>query len=208
MTSLDLSQTFQSTDALAGMFLWLLFGLLSSLINCDLQRILRKSRLALHLTSLVAFFFLFTVIDSGNNASLLATWVKTLFVYALFLLSTKSKWYFAVPVLALLLVDQSVGKHMAYISARAEAAGQDGAEAAAAAAATRSRVAALKKGRRVLNAVIFALILAGAAHYMALQRAEYGPRFSLAKFFLGSGKPCKSSMPDYSASAAARPRAA
>lgn len=172
----QLQRTFEATNALSNMYLWLLFGFLSTLVNCDLQRLLRSSRLVLHLTSIIAFFFLFTLIDSDNNASLLTTWSKTLVVYVLFLLTTKSKWYFAVPVLGLLLLDQSIKKHVQYKVAQGDAGDE---------------THLWERAGRWINYATYALIFVGALHYMVLQKREYGDDFSFGKFIFGSGQPCK-----------------
>lgn len=181
---LDFSASFDTANALSGMFLWLLFGQLSRLLNCDLQRVLASSPAAQHATALVAFFFLFTLIDAANNASLLTTWVKTLVVYGLFLLTTKSKWYFAVPVLALLLVDQSIKKHATYKRARGELTPADEAR--------------YTRAGRALNVATAAVAIVGTLHYAMLQRTEYGPRFSATKLLFGVTR-CKRQAPDYMA---------
>jgi hypothetical protein len=89
---------------------------------------------------------------------------------------TKSKWYFVVPVLILLLVDQSYKKNVNFMKSKEEDVTE---------LETRS-----KQLSSVINIVIIALILIGTAHYMFLQYNEYGDKFSLYKFFVGWSK-CK-----------------
>lgn len=165
-------QSFDSTTALAGMFLWLLFGYLSSQINCDLQRMLANSVLVKHLISILAFFFLFTLIDGNNKANLATTWVKTLVIYGLFILTTKSKWYFVVPVLTLLLADQSIKKYLQEVKDPQEKA-------------------AFERTNAIINKAVIVVIIVGAIHYAFLQRKEHKNNFSLLKFFVGTTKPCK-----------------
>jgi hypothetical protein len=178
----DFSGTFDTTNALSGMFLWITFSYISSLLNCDLQRIIQSNPLATHLFGLIAFLFLFTLLDSNNKTSLGVVYAKTLIIYGLFLLMVKSKWYFIIPVLVLLLVDQSIKKNNAF----KEAAGTS----------TEKDKAMQERATQVLNIMIIVLILLGSVQYMYLQYVEYGSKFSLYAFFFGITK-CKKQMPDY-----------
>jgi hypothetical protein len=172
------SGTFDTTNALSSVYLWIIFGYLASLLNCDLQRMLRSHPIAIHAFALVAFFFLFTIIDAANSKSVTIVWAKTLLVYTLFVLMTKSKWYFAVPVLALLLLDQTLKKEV-QIRSRAADGDQD------------TRLAQVQElVSKVVNVAIYVIIVIGSAHYMYLQRVEYGSQFSFFRFFLGVTK-CK-----------------
>lgn len=177
------NETFDSTNAMSGMFLWLIFGYLAALLNCDLQRMLGKHPLYIHLFGITAFFFLFTIIDSKNKGNIGIIWLKTLFIYLLFVLMTKSKWYFVVPVLVLLLVDQTIKKDVAL----REANGQD---------VTKYRNRQ-EKITKILNIVIIVVIVLGTLHYMILQKIEYKTEFSLYRFFLGVNRNCKEEMPVY-----------
>lgn len=178
----DFSGTFDTTNALSGMFLWLIFGYLAGLLNCDLQRFLQSHPVWIHVFGITAFFFLFTILDSNNKTSIGVVWVKTLFIYMLFVLMTKSKWYFVVPVLALLLIDQTIKKDIAI----KQADGKD----------VEKQKETQQQITRLLNVVIITMILVGTVHYMYLQKLEYGKEFSFAKFFLGFGK-CKGIAPRY-----------
>jgi hypothetical protein len=186
---LDLANSFDTNTALSGIFLWLLFGLLAPLVNCDLQRVIRKNPIVMHLVSIIAFFFLFTVIDTTNQSNLVTSWVKTLLVYVLFVLATKSKWYFVLPTLALLIVDQSITKHVTFEKHHdpdqwdIQRPGNK---------AERYRVI-----RRVLLAAVILNIVIGAIQYAHLQHTEYKNRFSWVTFFVGSAKPCKAKTPIY-----------
>ena len=215
---MDFSATFDSTNALSYMFLWLLFGFLGTMVNCDIQRWMRTHPIAFHAFGFLAFFFLFTLLDTNNASSIGVIWAKTVFVYALFVLMTKAKWYFVLPVLALLLFDQSVKKHVAFKKAEAAAHGAaavvgdgkhegDAAAKAAGDAAAKTyadRVDAFQqKVTQVVNVSIFVMILAGALDYMRLQRLEYGSDFSFYKFFMTTANTCKEVAPDYARAAAA-----
>ncbi len=171
-----MSDTFDTTNALSAMFLWLIFGFLTVLVNCDIQRFIKNNPIVMHSFGFVAFFFLFTLLDSKNKTSINNIWIKTFFVYILFVLMTKSKWYFLIPVLALLLLDQSVKKDILY----REENGED----------MTDKKIIRKKLTKFVNVTIIALIIIGAIHYSYLQRIQYGDKFTWFKFLLGVSK-CK-----------------
>lgn len=190
---LDLNASFDTATAMFALFLWLVFGFLSPhLINCDVQRFIANNGYARLLTGLAAFFFLFTFIDAGSaEATLATTAVKTLLVYALFIGFTKTKWYFAVPVLALLAASQVVRRVLETRIQRTSAGSPE------------VTVADLQRTARIvdvsINVVVVALVVVGMLHYMRLQRIEYGENFSLSKFFLQTNRHCKPYDPDYRA---------
>ena len=179
---IDFSGTFDTTNALSGMFLWLIFGYLAALLNCDLQRFMQNHPIVVHLFGLTAFFFLFTLLDNGNKQNIGVLWIKTFFIYLLFVLMTKSKWYFVVPVLMLLLVDQSIKKQIAIM----EADGKD----------MTSWRNFQKKTTKILNVIIIVLVIIGTIHYGILQKIEYGSEFSMRQLLFGMSK-CKSYEPTY-----------
>jgi hypothetical protein len=183
---MDLSGTFDSTNALSGMFLWVMFGFLVAIINCDLQRFIKQNPAFFHIVGLTAFFFLFTLLDTKNNIGIQFILIKTVFVYFLFVLMTKSKWYFVIPVLILLLTDQLIKKNLAFVEQRAED--------------PKEKIEKLRARQQkityILNITIIVLIFVGASHYMILQKIEYKDKFSFWKFLFGISQ-CKPYMPRY-----------
>jgi len=178
---MDFSGTFDTTNALSGMYMWLIFGYLSQLINCDIQRYMNSNALVTHLVGITAFFFLFTLIDNNNrDVTIGMIWFKTLFIYGLFILMTKSKWYFVVPVLILLLVDQTIKKMTPAVDSENDDA------------LLRQREISSK-----LNIGIIFIIIVGSLHYMYLQWLEYRSKFSLTRFFLSTNRTCKLKSPKY-----------
>lgn len=170
---IDLSNTFDTTNALSSMFLWLMFGYLSVLLNCDLQRLIKNHPLVLHFVGILAFFFLFTVIDSSNKTTVLNIWIKTIFIYLMFMLLVKSKWYFVVPVLGILLIDQTLKKDIAY---RKQATPEQD---------ITQYESLVKQFSRIANILIICIIITGTIHYAILQKREYKDRFSWMTFFFG-----------------------
>lgn len=171
---MDLSGTFDTTNALSAMFLWLVFGFLASLINCDLQRVIAHNPLTIHIFGFTAFFFLFTLLDGNNKTSIGTVWFKTFYVYILFVLMMKAKWWFVLTVLGLLLIDQSIKKDIAF----QKAGGKD--------------VTALEQRQKVIslwiNKLIIGLIILGTIHYAYVKRGSHGKNFSWFKFFFGTSK--------------------
>ena len=161
--------TFDTTNALSSMFLWLIFGYLATLLNCDLQRFLKSNPLWIHAFGLTAFFFLFTILDS-NNKNIYLVWLKTILIYLLFVLMTKSKWYFIVPVIILLLIDQTIKKDLAF-KKNVQAENLEKYE-------NRQKIIT-----KILNIFIIVLILIGTIHYVYIQKVDYKQDFSWFKFF-------------------------
>jgi hypothetical protein len=174
---MDLSGTFDTTNALSAMFLWLIFGLMNSMINCDIQRFMANYPYLFHTFGFIAFVFLFTLLDTNNKSSILVIWAKSIFVYALFIMMTKSKWYFVVPVLVLLLIDQSLKKELAF----QKQAGKD----------VKSFEETQAKVSRWINVAIVVLIVVGTIQYMLLQANEYQEDFDMVKFFFTTSSKCK-----------------
>lgn len=184
MLNIDWTNSFDSTNALMGMYLWLLFGFLSATLNCDLQRILKNNPFALHVFGVVAFFFLFAIVEKKGSASLGTLWIKTLFLYTLFVLATKSKAIFVLPVILLLLVDQSLKAHLEY---------EKRAQPTKAAELT----VQVNQWSTLINRLIIIIVLMGVVHYAILQKSEYKEAFSWITFFFGV-KQCKATFPKYS----------
>lgn len=177
-----LAGTFETSTALSGIFLWILFSYLSRILNCDLQRLMNSNPLVVHFIGLTTFFFLFTIIDTKNNTHIAMVWLKTLVVYVAFVLMTKSKWYFIIPILVILLVDQTIKKHLAIETER----GKD----------TEKLEIIQEKTSKVIEICILILICVGTLHYMMLQRKEYKENFSFFTFFFGVTN-CKTYYPTY-----------
>jgi hypothetical protein len=165
-----ISGTFDTTNALSAMFLWLIFGLMSTMVNCDIQRFMGNQQYLFHTFGFIAFVFLFTLLDSNNKTSIWVIWLKSIVVYVLVILMTKSKWYFVVPVLVLLLADQSIKKELAF----RKDSGKD----------VKALEAFQTSASRVINIVVVVLIVLGTMHYAVLQKLEYGDDFDIGTFLL------------------------
>jgi len=168
-----LYKTFDTKVALTGLYLWLLFGFISSMASCDLQRWMRKSALFRHFVGIVSFFLLFTVSELNNKPHIGVLWAKTIFIYIVFLLLMKSKWYFSLPILLILVIDQSMKIHSEYLVKENDLYG----------------AAEWNTFRNKINMVILILIGVGCIHYGVRQYLENGSDFSMFTFLSSYG--CK-----------------
>ena len=172
--NIPIDKNFDARNAVAGLYLWLLFGYLSSMVSCDMQRWMQDSILFRHFVGIIAFFFLFTIIDTNNTSPVYHIWVKTLLIYFLFLLMVKSKWYFSLPVFLILIVDQSLQSQINYLTKKNEKDPQ---------------ISDLNKTRNILYIVLLGLIVIGFIHYFFRQWAEFGRDFSPVTLLFASS--CK-----------------
>lgn len=179
------------TEMLAVMYFSVLFGFLAAYVNCDLQRILRDTPVAVHVLgfSLMAFLY----VTMHPEMSITESAARALGMYVAYVFVTKSKWYFAVGTLSLLLVYLATETSFARASEREEAKSMEKEEEEEEQQGKHSVKEIVLLTLRIL---IIVTILAGVVHYAILQKREYGPRFSLRKFLLGTGV-CKYREPKY-----------
>lgn len=163
--------------AITGLYLWLLFGFLSSIVSCDVKRLMTHNVFVRHIVGIISFFLLFTVIESNNQLDVFSIWTKTVYIYFIFLLMTKSKWYFSIPVLLLLVVDQSLKFQIKFEESRKENKEKENKE-------NDPTILRYENIRNNLYVCIIALIVAGFVHYTFRQYNEYGSKFSLVKLLL------------------------
>jgi len=171
-TSLFSANTFDTKTALSGLYLWLLFGYLSTMVSCDLQRWMKDSLLFRHFVGIIAFFFLFTLTDTSNKVPIGALWLKTFFIYGIFLMMVKSKWYFSVPVIGILVLDQSLKAQSDFLDKTK---------------GSKQTIEQINNLRQTLNSVIIAMVVCGFFHYMFRQWNEFGDQFSFSTFLFSYG---------------------
>jgi len=163
-------QSFDTSSALAGMYLWLLFGFFSSLLSCDFQRAVSQNMYAKHLIAFITFFFLMTVVDNNNHITILQTWLKTLIVYILFLMSTKSKLLASMTVFIILVIDQTIKIHIQNVQSKNPIAD----------------IRNYQKARDYLYILLIIVIVFGYIHYFIRARNEFGKDFSYVSFIFGT----------------------
>ena len=159
---------FDARTAISGLYLWLLFGFLSTMVSCDIKQFMDNVYFR-HFIGLIAFFLLFTITDKDNDLDIGGIWIKTFFVYFIFLMMTKSKWFFSIPVLLLLIIDQSYKFEIEFIQ-------KDKKEI--------NKIQKYENIRKYLYYVIMTLIVIGFIHYTLKQYNQYGSKFSFTKLLL------------------------
>ena len=174
--------------AVAGLYLWLLFGFLSTIVSCDIKRLMTHNVFFRHVVGIISFFLLFTVIEVESEMDVFSIWIKTIYIYFIFLLMTKSKWYFSIPVLFLLLVDQSLKFQINFEKKKEEVKdadlGENGNGENVENGENDSIIVRYENIRNKLNVSMIALIVVGFLHYTFRQYNEFGPKFSLIKLVL------------------------
>ena len=172
----EFNRSFEVNNNLSGMYLWLLFALLSGYINCDLRRYVQDSPLLLHLLGLYCFFFLFTSLDENNDSGLTITLIKTFLVYVLFIMTTKTKWYFVIIILSLLLFDRSFKYYVQQNEHKWSPV------------VFEERKNLQQQINFWVTVSIVIVIIIGSSHYMWLNKQKYKDKFSFYTFFIGKGK--------------------
>jgi steroid 5-alpha reductase family enzyme len=166
------SQTFDTMTAMAAMMLWLIFGFMTPLLSCDIQRLMTNNIFAKHIMSFILFFFLMAVIDTSNTASLGKTWLKALYIYILFMFAIKSKLAASMTVIIILVIDQSIRLHMDYKKRNNDTKNLDKYETV----------------RKILFVALILVVAVGYIMYMIRAMKEHGDDFSQVKLFFGTNK--------------------
>lgn len=181
-------------DALLIFYIILMARFFENFFSCDLQRLFMYNVAAKHVIAFISAFFLITLVDqNASNAKNIGELFLTTFkIYALYIMSTKAKAYFVLPMIIVLFVDQIL-KIQIDIMERNE--GMEDKTAAADFAAKidakmnkKDRIDLLKRIREYLTYVIVTLIVVGVLHYYVRARLEFQDQFSHSAFFFGTRK--------------------
>lgn len=137
-----------------------------SIVNCDVQRLLKKNVYANHFVLFCAFLFLISL--NNMSSSLSDTWIKSIIVYFMFMLFIKSQLWTVVTVFFLLVVDQSI---KIFINDKLKDPSKD--------------VSNLVKAREYITYIIVGTILVGFCLYFLKQKSDHSKDFSFLTFFFG-----------------------
>ena len=172
-------------DVVMLMYFSILFGFLGSYINCDLQRMLQDNPYVVHLLGFMCMVYIY--ITQDFQMSTLNIIARAMGMYILYVFATKSKWYFAVLIIILLLIYGIVRREF-LMSQQLHT--NDG----------KPSIEELSKDKQrilfIIRLLMLFSILFGMIHYIVLQKKEYAQKFSWTKFFLGTGS-CKTYYPQY-----------
>lgn len=155
--------------AIAGFYLWLLFGFLSDMVSCDIKRLMTTNVYFRHIVGIISFFLLFTVIEPENETNIFSIWTNTFFIYFIFLLMTKSKWFFSIPVFLLLIIDQSLKFQIKFEEKQKS---------------NKEAIIGYENIRDNIYKIIIVLIIVGFLHYTLNKYNEHGSNFSFVKLLI------------------------
>jgi len=99
------NDSYNTTYALGAVCLWVVFGVFS--FSCDITHLMSNNLLFRHLAGIVSFFFLFSIIKK-NDMNVLNSWGRAGLIYFAYLMLTKCQWWITIPVIIILLIDQSL----------------------------------------------------------------------------------------------------
>lgn len=179
-------------DALLIFYIILMARFFENFFSCDLQRLFLYNVYAKHIIAFISAFFLITLVDqdASKAKNISELFLTTFKIYALYIMSTKAKAYFVLPMIIVLFIDQ-VLKIQIDIMERAhdeKEAMEDLATKIDAKTKKQERIDILKRIRAYLTYVIVTLIVVGMLHYYVRARLEFKDQFSHSAFFFGTRK--------------------
>lgn len=186
-------------DLLMVLYYSILLGFLASYINCDLQRMINDKPFVVHIIGFMCMLFIYITQDTKLPIS--SIFLRTLFIYFIYVLITKSKWYFALTSISILL---GYGLALRYFIMQKRDSKMEVTNESVDTSSDDTNYTDYPPydedyEKRVLNIIRLILLLSiilGTIQYAYLQYIEYGSKFSLITFFIGTGK-CKKKSPKY-----------
>lgn len=162
----------KSIFLLSSIYLWLLFGGLSDTISCDFKKLFLNPYFR-HFTAIISIFLLFIIIDKNKDGAF-EIWKNTLILYFLYILFTKSKFYFSIPIIILVLIDQTINSENLYLKLKFESEKSN-----------KNKYKIIdnyNNYRKYIHYIILFLIVSGFIHYYFRQKNKFKTKFSLFKF--------------------------
>ena len=161
---------------IASVYFWLLFGGISDTLSCDFKKAFNYP-LFRHFTAIISIFFLFVIIDKNDNGGY-EIWKNTLYLYIFYVLLTKNKWYFSIPIILLVLIDQTILSENKYLEKNISKFTEDNENNKK----TNQKIETFKKYRIYLQYLVIALIIIGFIHYLLRQKIKFKNKFDFFKF--------------------------
>ena len=96
------------SDSLMLFYIIMVASYFTNFLSCDLQRLFTNNLLAKHIIAFISAFFLITLVEDANVESLPEMLKLTVIIYAVYILSTKTKAFIILPVLMVLFIDQMI----------------------------------------------------------------------------------------------------
>jgi len=165
---------------LFGFYIVILSNYFQDMLSCDLQRFMKKYIIPRHIIAIMTAFFAIVITgygtEEGEILSVFDYLKLTMYVYIIFLFSSKAKGEFIFPMLVLLLIDQIISLHVSYLKKISEKDKSD----------KTYSINIFTKIRSVLSVFILAIIFIGMIAYFIRQYYYFGNEFSIVKFILGT----------------------
>ena len=168
---------------IASVYFWLLFGGIGDTLSCDLKKAFDYP-LFRHFTAIISIFLLFVIIDK-NDSGAFEIWKNTLFLYIFYVLLTKNKWYFSIPIILLVLIDQTIlseNKYLEKIMINENNDENNNKNNDENNNENISKIEKYEKYRLYLQYTIIGLIIFGSIHYLIRQKMKFKNKFNLFTF--------------------------
>lgn len=152
---------------IAAFYLWLLFGYLSDTVGCDIQRLMRKNGVFRHFVALLTFIIVFSLFENGEESKPSYYFiVNAIVLYVFFVLLSKNKKEFAIPVLLLICIERLLDNEVG----RQDLESSDG----------------LAMFLNVFRIILFVIIVTGFLSYLYKQRKDKKEDFTFYKFLFST----------------------
>ena len=161
---------------ISSIYIWLVFGYLSDTVSCDIKKMLNNNYLK-QIAALISIFLLFVVIDKDSNKNSFMLIKDTLIVYLFYLLLTKNKWYFIVPVILFMLIYQFLRVEINFLTNKHEKSHEKN-------ESINEKIHNYTKYLNNIEWIIVILIVLGFIHYLIRQKLEFKKRFNFVKLLL------------------------
>ena len=100
-------------------------------------------------------------------------------MYLFYILLTKNKWYFSLPIIILVLIDQTLLLENKYLEKKVSKFTKNGNENSK---NLNEKINTFKKYRLYLQYLVIALIIIGFIHYLIRQKIKFKNKFDFFKF--------------------------
>ena len=166
-------------------YIWLVFGFLSDKVSCDMKIIMNNIYYK-QIAAIISIFLLFVVIENDSNKNLFTVLKDTLFIYIIYLLLTKNKWYFIVPIIIIAVIDQMIKVEINYrqnildkLNNKNDNNNDNNKEEIL---KHNNFVNDFSNYRNNIQKILLILIIISFIHYLIKQKIEFKDKFDLSKF--------------------------
>ena len=157
---------------IASIYFWLLFGGIGDTISCDMKKFFLNPYFR-HFTAIISIFLLFVIIEKSKEGAY-QIWKNTIILYIFYVLFTKSKFYFSIPIIILVLIDQTLNSENLYLKENLLTKDDKNNQELI--------INKYNNYRTYIHYFILFLTIFGFIHYFFRQKNKFKDKFSLFKF--------------------------